>query len=50
MHANIPTKVSTLAIALSQARSFRRCGVVLSYVSSKNPLANKKPARTMKQM
>ena len=34
MHANIPTKVGTLAIALSQAPSFRRCGVVLSCVSS----------------
>ena len=35
MHANISTKVGTLlAIAPSQAPSFRRCGVVLSCVSS----------------
>ena len=34
MHANIPTKVGKLAIALSQALSFRRYGVVLSCVSS----------------
>ena len=34
MHANIPTKVGTLAIALSQAPSYRRSGVVLSCVSS----------------
>ena len=34
MHANIPTKVGTLAIALSQALSFRRYGVVPSCVSS----------------
>ena len=33
MHANISTKVSTVAIAPSQAPSFRRCGVVLSCVS-----------------
>ena len=34
MHANMPTKVGTLAIALSQAPSFRRCGLVLACVSS----------------
>ena len=28
MHAKIPTKVGTLAMALSQAPSFRRCGLV----------------------
>ena len=34
MHAKIPTKVGTLTIALSQAPSFRRCGLVLVCVSS----------------
>ena len=34
MHAYIHTKVGTLAIALSQAQSFRRCGLVLALVSS----------------
>ena len=34
MHAKIPTKVGTLAIALLQAPIFRRCGLVLACISS----------------
>ena len=46
MHANIPTKVGTLAIAMSQARVSE--GVVLCLPVF--PLANEKPARTIIKM
>ena len=55
MHANIPTKVGTLAIAIALSFSFTET-VLSSWHNTMVlcfpvfPLANEKPARTMKQM